>query len=447
MGGFAMISRAGEQFQNYPLSYFQTLAVINDLVREQLTSQSIETKSKYEWAILGNDKFEDLYYAIYSKISNDVVDSFALKEGIKVEKINGNYVLENIKESYITYVIAILANYGEGARKSIDNFISDFVSNKFLYEKKEPIALIFGINKGYEGFRNKYKTTNFELDIKFKLDSKLDYYTIESIYQFAFHKKKNNYSFDYIDSWCANYIEQIISGNYETYKIIDRTIILKKKEKTGFQNFLQNLFQNTSRNKIYEKIVSEISKCIPLYVKEKDVNEGKKHFMSLLEKDFEEYTMTIFDKVKEYIESDVNIKFSKLENEKKSEIEKLNNNIQTLKIRINELEANLQNPIQNEDKVKNISELNDEKITDDSAIELNSEKKAHSINPVLFPLDYIENTKIGINRKFELEKLGITKLKEIAKEYGIKDLNKYKSNPTDIEMLITKILLFENQQH
>lgn len=312
LGGFSLMSIAGNEYQNYPLNYFNTLSVINNLIKEKIINQAVPVNKDFEWAIINTSKHGKLHNAIYSKIDANIIEEFARKDSIRLEKNNGKYVLDKITRDSYTYLVAILASYGEGVRLTIDNFISDFVSNKLSDsdEKKEGIALIFGINKGYEAFRNKYKTENFEVDIKFKLDSQLDYYTIESIYQFVFNNKKDNYSFDYIDNWCVKLKENILRDDCEKYQVLDKTISYKKKEKIGFQEF----FQNTSRSNIYKKILTEINKSIPAYVKNIDEKEGNEYLVNLLEKDFEEYTRLFFDKVKEQVEKE-NIKLE-AENEK-----------------------------------------------------------------------------------------------------------------------------------
>ena len=338
MGGFSIMSIAGNEYQNYPLNYFNSLANLNTIVRDEIVNQSIEVNNNYEWAIIENDSFSKLHKAIFGDIKSDVVESFALNDKIKLEKNNGKYILEKIDNSKTTYLVAILASYGIGTRMTLDTFISDLVSNKFIEKKKEGIALIMGINKGYEAFRNKYKTSNFQADIKFKLDSQLDYYTIESIFQFVFNNKKNNSDFPYINSWCPKLSTDESIIGIQTYQVFDKTVLYKKKEKDGF---FQKLFQNSSRNNIYQKIVVEIEKWTPLYLREKNNTEGSKHFKNLLETDFEEYTKEIFEKVSNEIQSQSLDKIevlNKKNHELQNTIKNKDKEIFKLKDEINKLE-------------------------------------------------------------------------------------------------------------
>jgi len=434
LGGFALMSIAGNEFQNYPSNYFNTLSVINSLIKQELVNQSIEESINYDWAILNTGTQVSLHDVIYSKIINYVVEDFAKKEGIKLEKNNGKYLIDKIDENKYTYLVAILASYGgEGARMTIDTFISDFLSNKFPDKRKEGLALIFGINKGYEILRNKYKTQNFDIDIKFKLESQLDYYIIESIYQYVFYNNKDNTNFHYIDNWCIRNNEEINIKGFETYKILDKTIIYKKKE-AFFQDFFQDLFQSTSRNKIYEKIVYEINKCIPSYIIDKENITGLKYFKNLLEEDFKEYSKSFYDKLKENFENDLN---------KSKQIEDLNNKIKSKNKEINELKEKLYIFSNIKEKDKKTENKYDNKKHISRVSEPNIITNETSLIPELFDSESSEESIKLIKRTKELKQMGITKLKELANSIGINEYKTYKNNVNDIEKLSNRIIEIE----
>jgi hypothetical protein len=426
MGGFAIMRISGDKFQNYPLNYFNTLANINSIIKDEIVNQSIDVTNNYDWTIINNDKFQNLHNAIYSTINNSVVESFAKNDKINLSKQNGKYLLHKIDHSKTTYLVAVLASYGQGARMNLDTFISDLISDQFPEKKKEGLALIFGINKGYETFRNRYKTNSFQVDVKFKLDSQLDYYTIESIYQFVFNQKKYNSTFEYIDNWCPKQIEDKQINGIKTYQVLDKTILYKKKEEDGF---LSKLFQNSSRNDIYQKIVLEIQKWIPTYLIEKNNTEGLKHFKDLLERDFEQYTNEIVQKVSNEIHNKNSSKLQVLNKEnsnlrnivknKDNEITKLKEDIQKFSLRT-----------YREDERHNIKE---------SKIRINESsidhKKQDSLKSDLFSNEPLSGKD---TRAKELLKIGITKLKKIAKERNISNLNKYKKD--NIQDLVDVIL-------
>lgn len=433
MGGFSIMSIAGNEFQNYSLNYFNTLANINTIVKDKITSQSVEVNNNYEWALIENDKFSKLYKAIYGNIKSDIVESFAFNDKIRLEKNNGKYLLEKIDNSKATYLVAVLASYGIGTRMNLDTFISDLVSNKFIEKKKEGIAFIMGINKGYEAYRNKYKTSNFQVDIKFKLDSQLDYYTIESIFQFVFNNKRNNSDFEYINSWCPKLnTDESIKG-FETYQVFDKTVFYKKKEKDGF---FQKLFQNTSRNNIYKKIVLEIQKWTPSYMIDKNNTEGSNHFKNLLETSFEEYTKQIFDKVSVEIQHQSLNQMEILKNK----ISALQNSIKDKDNEIAKLTEKL-----NKSSIKQPKEISKPDIeiikskVNEPSIEQIKVKK-DSLDTDLFSNTTISNKDI---RNDELLKMGITKLRKVAKEKGVKNVTKFNKKNNNINELVDLILNIE----
>lgn len=88
---------------------------------------------------------------------------------------------------------AFIYQYGVGSeskRKKIDSLIiSNFKSDE-LQESPSPdsLALLYGYNRGYCVFNNAYGLdADSKLAVKFKMESKLDHYIIESVYQYIFH--------------------------------------------------------------------------------------------------------------------------------------------------------------------------------------------------------------------------------------------------------------------
>lgn len=299
LGGFAIMKIAKNEVENYSEYYFDTLASINNVIGNELQKQSLKISDKYKWAVIKNGKYTQLNEMIFSTISEPVLMNYAKDEGITIKKENGKYKLNSKDEQHSkTYLISILASYGEGTRMTIDNFISDLISNKFPEERKEGIGLIFGINKGYEVFRNEYKTSNFQVDIKFKMDSLLDYYTIESIYQYSFNNKIWNQKFEYLDSWVSKSAKNIKTSNFETFTILDKVIVTKKKDKIELPEFFESCFQNSSRDKIYEIIFTEIDKLLPTYIIDKNKTGGLVYFKTLLESEFEKHSVDFFNQIK-----------------------------------------------------------------------------------------------------------------------------------------------------
>lgn len=295
MGGFSVMKLARNKSENYSENYFDTLSFINKRFEDELQKHAIKISDKFEWILPNNEKQKELKEIVYSNISEDTLLRFAREEGIEIKKENGIYKLKD--EHSKTYLLSILASYGNGKRKSIDTFISDLNSNKFPENRQEGIALAFGVNNGYEAIRNEYKTANFHSEIKFKLDSILDFYTIESIYQFAFNNIISNGNFSYIDSWAPRFNSNIKTPSSNSFQILDKIITTKKKDTVQLPNLFHTLYQNTSRDRIYKTINAEINKYIPNYIVDKKVNEGILYLKSILEKELEIYSRQLFDSI------------------------------------------------------------------------------------------------------------------------------------------------------
>jgi hypothetical protein len=232
LGGVALMKFATANFKYEAFNYFGALSLINTFIRDELKNQGINYDVKpFEWLILDKEekKLSDIKELIFSQITNDDVTEIANKRNVVLEKSYGTFSLDKIT-NHTVQLLAILASYGDNTRMNLDTFFSDFSQRKFKRDVKglQGIALAFGINKGYEVFRNYYKTQNFIATIKFKLDNQLDYYTIESVYQYTFNEKTGNLNFDYLDNWCFKQKNKSVQG-YETYDILDQTIILTER--------------------------------------------------------------------------------------------------------------------------------------------------------------------------------------------------------------------------
>jgi hypothetical protein len=340
MGGISVMQIAREHYQNYPTHFVVTLGNINAHFNSNLVNQGIRINNKFEFAFNEGVKYRDLHETIFSETSLETVQTFAKKEGINIETKNGVIQLDRIPEGKQTYYVAILENFGYGKRKQLDSFISELVSGNLDEKRKEGIAFFFGLNKGYKAFRNKYKTANFEVDIKFRLDSQFDYYIIESIFQYVFNNKNDIASFDYIDNWCnkASHAKLNVS-NYKTYKILDKCIIYKKK-----QDFFEDYYQSFSqaRNKVYFAITEKIKSILPGFIS-LDIEKATEYFIVQLNKPLKDFATDIISSMQETIDLQENC-INNLESsmqEKNNENEELKNAISELKQKNTELSQQL----------------------------------------------------------------------------------------------------------
>jgi len=330
MGGISVMNTAREVYQNYSTHFVATLGNINAHFNVLLKNQGIQISNQFEFAFNEDGKFRDLYQTIFSETNLEIVQTFARKEGLNIETKNGVIQLDKIPEGKQTYYVAILENFGAGKRKQLDSFISELISGNLDEKRKEGIALIFGLNKGYKAFRNKYKTANFEVDVKFHLDSQLDYYVIESIFQYVFNKKNNVSSFSYIDNWCNKASQAKLNfSDYKTYKILDTRMIYKKKL-DFFEDYYQSFSQ--ARNKVFSAIAEKIKSILPGFMS-LDIEKATAYFDLQLSKPLKDFATDIISSMQETIDSQEN-SINNLESslqEKNKETEVLKNEISELK--------------------------------------------------------------------------------------------------------------------
>jgi len=338
LGGLAFVryTPEGEYFKNY----FSILSHFNTYIQSKINNRY----DKYDGAFTcQGDFWSKLCPLIYENISEDDVLNYSKQEKIDIKKSNGIFKYENINDKSITYKLAILNIYGEDSdkRKTTYDLIFDCKNEKIPKEKQEGIALIFGINNGYASFRNQYD----KKIVKFKMESLLDYYTIESVFQYVINDKKDNERFNYIDKIFPN-----------------EELLLDTREKAfELEEFLSNI------HKCYEKNILKIS----------------------LEKLFN----NIIDRFKNTFIEEMNKKDSELQDMKhkienlKQEIETKENELQKQQDMISKLEDDkkeLKKTI--EDKDKNIDSLKREvKTNNELQIEISlrlCDKKANDLKRI-----------------------------------------------------------------
>ena len=79
------------------------------------------------------------------------------------------------------------------------------------------------------------------MSYKYKLESQLDYYTIESVYQYVFNDGKVSSIFPYLDEWCPKLPTERPKKNTD-YVILDELIIGPKKAKVFSDEWWNGLF-------------------------------------------------------------------------------------------------------------------------------------------------------------------------------------------------------------
>jgi hypothetical protein len=327
--------------------------------------------------------------------------------------------IDSINPSSHLYELAILATYGERKNKSVDNLVTDLVNGTIIPEKVEDVTILFGLNNGYSKLRNKYKGSVKNEDVKFRLESKLDYYIIESMYQFVFNGSKSNYKFDYIDSWCpVSKYKNTVKG-YETFKILD-TIVISKKKKTALELFLENYSEE-----IYATLFRSINLWLPPFAK---IDE--KGAIQFFEKQLRSALTVAVESLQKRIESECEENYDSQIQETvqtyQEEIDKLSAEILSLKEENAELKTTIKSSPSNElpaEQLENVDSPNNEVVQEN--IDSMSVVQGHS----------------AVELSNDLSSLSTTDLKKLAKLKGISEATLKgfkKENKDELVILIRK---------
>ena len=288
LGGFALMKLARESYMNYSENYFSTLSFFNSTIEEEL-SRSKKVNSIYHDAFLGKDSFKQLSSYLGNEITEDVLERVAKSENQKIKKdvITGLIDYNSLERA--TYILSVLYSFGvgdEGRKSKIDGLILTNFHKNIKNDRAEVVALCYGLNRGYTVFTNKYSNENGEQIVKFQLDSKVDYFTIESIYQYSFNEVQKSKSFPYLDSIIPKAETRLKKLSKNDYFILDKLVITEriKVGDTKWWNKLLDFF--------FQKNQAEL---------------------------FKPFLVTVFQKIKEDLEDDFTIQ---IEN-KEAELQKL----------------------------------------------------------------------------------------------------------------------------
>jgi hypothetical protein len=266
LGGLALMRLAGEDYMNYSENYFATLSLFNSAIRRDLEFAKIHIDTRYQGAFTGESGFQKIIPYLNKTIDENDVNSIAKEENQTVQKDKITRIIDLNSLDQWTYTVAVLNTYGvgnESKKKKIDELILSNFKSEIKSGKSEGIALCYGINRGYSAFSNKYSLDKNAKIVKFQLNSQLDYYTIESLYQYAFNNLKSD-EFSYLKDWCPKQKWAKISKKTD-YKILDVTVIGKKKAKVSSLEYLENLllqfFQKDSAS-LFKGLLEKVREII-----------------------------------------------------------------------------------------------------------------------------------------------------------------------------------------
>lgn len=221
LGAMALMKTAHEDGCNYSAHYIDLLCKFNTCIEKQKSTIS-EVDTKFHKVFENHPMFLDnvVDYATLEKEASEKKQNIIKS---KLTKVIDPSELENS-----VYLCYILYDYGvgeEARRHKIDELIlNNFTSLKQGYQ--ESCALYYGYNRGYATFSNQYRKDGKTEDVKYQLNSLLDYYTIESIFRYTFYNTVSS-ELELFNSWVKPmHLRKAKRGEY---KILD-TIISDKKE-------------------------------------------------------------------------------------------------------------------------------------------------------------------------------------------------------------------------
>ena len=421
LGGFTCMKLAGkltnEYNSNYSENYFATLGAINTVIKAETKIANISIKSNIVNVFITSEESNwDKEFLDVLKSDPKSEDEFAHK----VEKYAKNHqnaeLLSSLKGSLgvkwnllkesdsFSIALALLHRYGYGKRKNTTDLFNDMLSGKMPFIKKiESLLFLYGFHYGYSQFRNKEIINNNTECVKYLMNSHLDYYTIESVFQKTFRNKIDSDDFEYLTSWCPMYADDNKNSSY----IIDvpinglRTeqmgLIQKLKEK--FLSFFLEGEQSKYSEKVYTMMKEERSNKLDLLFSElyniEYENNNVKQQLSIYKNELERVKMQISD-----IEIENSILMQRIE-QKSIEIEKLNvqldsNEIEQKKLDVEKKKECLKTNMLDECSNLTLLDTKDENVN--SSINIIEKKSLTSTVPVeITPLPTSQNSNVEAN--------------------------------------------------
>jgi hypothetical protein len=245
-GGFALMRLSGDDYMNYSENYFSTLSLFNSRIEEELRRAERPVRKDLYKGVFFNQggRLHGLPAYLSREITEDEIKKSAKESKQTFAKNLLSGIIEVDRLDAIPYILSILYTYGAGeesGKKKIDSLILNNFHGDIKPQYGELISLCYGVNRGYAIFSNKYRYLGKEKVVKFQLNSLLDYYTLESIYQNVFNKINRSGDFSYLD-YRRNPIpkdvpadsfvilDQVVSGKRIKVREEEKTVTYEEKE-------------------------------------------------------------------------------------------------------------------------------------------------------------------------------------------------------------------------
>jgi hypothetical protein len=199
MGGLAFmkVGLVNSIFRNLDTTtnYLSAVGYFNTHIANNVKAEKILLNTDIQNIFSGKN---EIFKYLAKSISIDDVAELGKKENQKVQKQFNAIKFESIEPKSQTYKLAILHTYGKGKVKSDNDLVSGLLSTT-ASNLVEELALVFGLHTGYTALRNSYSSKSVKVDVKFKLNSKLEFYLIESLFNFAFKEHKISSKIEFLE--------------------------------------------------------------------------------------------------------------------------------------------------------------------------------------------------------------------------------------------------------
>lgn len=290
-------SKREKSLSNYSKNYFNFLSLLNkDIEAKDISEKQLIFLKK----LLQIEKMNTLIERLYTseRIDEDFIKEIAENSDNKdtlyklfdeMEKIEA---LEDLKDKQEFFLAYLYINRFDGDMESLKARIIDIDD----IGKAEILLAMFGLYYGYSKIRareeiliedNIFKNLlidNREKNIKFIFDSKLDYITVESIYQYTFNGKTSNEGFEYLE-----YPKQHICIKIKENKYLKNWYTLEKKKYLDVEliSLSKNDWTTIIKNKLkkYGKKITPLNAGLFKFLYQ---NQKKTIKVSMRENEFEE---------------------------------------------------------------------------------------------------------------------------------------------------------------
>lgn len=219
LGALALMRVAHVEECNVSPHYIDTLSFFNKEIADIKAQQGcIDNSLTY---VFNNPK-----NAMRNVVSELLMEETARKENQQIIKNKITKIIDFSNLEKNTYLYAVLYTYGaenESKRKRIDELILDHFQ-QIKEGKEEKVAFYYGYNRGYSILGNAYQNDRGKVNVKFPMESLLDYYIIESVFNYVVFQRVSD-SFDCFN-WVARKHNTARKGEY----IVVDTLIRDKKK-------------------------------------------------------------------------------------------------------------------------------------------------------------------------------------------------------------------------